>query len=164
MCRIVNPPHQVQRYFAEEHKAAQPITAHILTAGFWMLDQDSVVQSLRNEAATWPATPPNPTPDALCGRRYRIVDQRDNARNWAGHDTVAADLTLFRRVDDRIACRLLASNHNLLRPKDAVVGLAALDSPAGDLVIRFAAAGTCIERLGAALELARHGAGVDAFF
>jgi hypothetical protein len=161
---FVNPPHQVRRYFEEEHQAARPITAHILTTGFWMLDRDPVVQSLRNEAATWLATPPNPTPDALRWRRYTIVDQLDNARDLAGHDIVAADLILYRVVDDLIAYRFLASNRNLPRTKDAIVGLAALDPRAGDLVVRFAAAGTCIDRLGAALELARHVAGVDTFF
>lgn len=161
---FVNPPHQVRRYFEEEHRAARPITAHVITTGHLLLDRDPVVQTLRNEAATWLATPPNPTPDALRWRRYSIVDLLDNVRDLVEEDAIAADLVLSRAVAELIEYRFLAEPRNLPRQKDQVRALAALDAGAGEILGRFGAAGTVAERLAAALELSLAITGVDTFF
>ena len=76
---FINAPQQVRRYFEEEHAAARPITAHILTTGFVMLDAGPAVQELRAEAAGWLAKAPAPPADALLWRRYAIADELDNA-------------------------------------------------------------------------------------
>jgi hypothetical protein len=161
---FVNPPHQVRRYFEEEHHAGRPITAHLMTTGCWMLDLDPVVQTLRNEAATWLATPPNPTPDMLRWRRYTIVDLLDNVRDVVDHDAIVADLMLYRIVDDLLAYRFLAANRNLPRVKATVAALAELDTGASQIVARFADAATCVQRLQVAVELAQSVIGVDTFF
>ncbi|MFO7631557.1 MAG: nucleotidyltransferase domain-containing protein, partial [Caldilinea sp.] len=62
---FINPPQQVRRYFEEEHAAARPITAHILTTGAVVLDCDPIVRTLREEAAVWLAKPPAPAADSL---------------------------------------------------------------------------------------------------
>ena len=76
---FINAPQQVRRYFEEEHAAARPISAHILSMGFVVLDHDPAVQELRAEAAEWLPMPPAPGDDALRWRRYAIADELDNA-------------------------------------------------------------------------------------
>ncbi len=161
---FINPPEQVRRYFAEEHAAARPITAHILTTGFVVLDRDLILQDLRTEAATWLNTPPAPGDDALLWRRYLIADELDNARDVVESDPACASLILHSAVSRLVEYAFLARGQNLPRQKALVAALAALDPEAGATVRAFYAAADASARLELATQLAQHLTGAVAFF
>ena len=160
---FINPPTQVRRYFGEEHRD-RPITAHLLATGFTVLDRDSVVQTLRDEAATWLATPPNPTPSDLQWSRYLIADLIDNVRDCVAVDPAAADLLLFGALQQLVQYRFLAAHRHLPRVKAQVAELRVLDEPAARYVDAACAACTCAERLAQVEALARHVTGATEFF
>ena len=161
---FINPPEQVRRYFAEEHAAARPITAHILTTGFVVLDRDLILQDLRTEAATWLNTPPAPGDDALLWRRYLIADELDNARDVVESDPACASLILHSAVSRLVEYAFLARGQNLPRQKALVAALAALDPEAGATVRAFYAAADASARLELATQLAQHLTGAVSFF
>jgi len=160
---FINPPYQVRRYFVEEHPT-RPITAHLLATGFVVLDRDPVVQTLRNEAANWLATPPDPTPDDLRWRRYTIADLLDNARDVVAVDSAAADLLLFDALQQLIHYRFLAANQHLPRVKAQMTALRTLDEPAAGVAGAAIAAGSSVERLAHLEALAMQVTGSSGFF
>lgn len=161
---FINPPQQVRRYFAEEHAAARPVTAHILTTGFVVLDRDPILHALRTEAATWLQTPPAPSEDALLWRRYLIADELDNARDIVATDPACAALILHSAVSRMVEYAFLARGQNLPRQKTLVAALAALDPGAGATVRAFYAADDADARLELATQLAQHLIGAVSFF
>ena len=161
---FINPPQQVRRYFIDEHSAARPITAHMLATGFVLIDRDPVIQDLRNEAAQWLATPPNPTPDALRWRRYMAVDLLDNARDVVTTDPAMATLLLHRVVEQLIEYRFLAANRHLPRLKETLSALASLDRQTSELVDSFLAADGASEQLVVVNGLAESVTGETSFF
>ena len=161
---FINPPEQVRRYFAEEHAAARPVTAHILTTGFVVLDRDPILQDLRTEAATWLNTPLAPGDDALLWRRYLIADELDNARDVVESDPACASLILHSAVSRLVEYAFLARGQNLPRQKALVAALAALDPEAGATVRAFYAAADASARLELATQLAQHLTGAVSFF
>lgn len=92
--RSCQPADQVRRYFEDEHFHGRPITAHLLATGTVLLDQDPIVQNLRNEAAKWLATAPTPGDERLRWLRYLLVDQADNVRDVAAVNPALARLLL----------------------------------------------------------------------
>lgn len=161
---FINPPEQVRRYFAEEHAAARPVTAHILTTGFVVLDRDPILQTLRAEAATWLNTPPALSDDALLWRRYLIADELDNARDVVEADPACAVLILHSVVSRLVEYAFLARGQNLPRQKALVAALAALDPETGATVCAFYAAADAGARLELATQLAQHLTGAVSFF
>ena len=161
---FINPPQQVHRYFAEEHAAARPVTAHILTTGFVVLDRDLILQDLRTEAATWLNRPPAPGDDALLWRRYLIADELDNARDIVESDPACAALILHSAVSRLVEYAFLARGQNLPRQKALVTALAALDPEAGATVRAFYAAADASTRLELATQLAQYLTGAISFF
>lgn len=130
-CEIfVNPPDQVRRYFEDEHFHGRPITAHLLATGTVLLDQDPIVQNLRNEAAKWLATAPTPGDERLRWLRYLLVDQADNVRDMAAVDPALARLLLGEMLPQLATYCFLAAGHHLPRRKDVLTGLAQLDAAA----------------------------------
>lgn len=161
---FINPPEQVRRYFAEEHAAARPVTAHILATGVVVLDRDPILQTLRTEAATWLDTPPAPGDDALRWRRYLIADELDNARDVVETDAACAALILHSAVSRLVEYAFLARGQNLPRQKATLATLAALDPEAGATVRAFYAAADAGARLALATQLAEHLTGAVTFF
>lgn len=161
---FINPPPQVRRYFEDEHRSARPITAHMLATGFIVLDLDPVVQTLRNEAAQWLATPPNPSTDTLRWRRYLIGDMLDNARDVVDNDAATADLFLHRALDATLEYRFLVANRLLPRPKDALRELHRLDPQSGQLMRAALAAPAIPDKLERVAALVAQVAGVTGYF
>jgi len=161
---FINPPQQVRHYFAEEHAAARPITAHILTTGSVVLDRDPILQDLRTEAAIWLNTPPAPGDDALRWRRYQIADELDNARDVVESDPACAALILHSAVSRLVEYAFLARGQNLPRQKATLTALAALDPEAGATVRAFYAAADASARLELVMRLAQHVTGAISFF
>ena len=161
---FINPPQQVRRYFEEEHTAARPITAHILTTGFVVLDCDPAVQALRSEAAGWLAKAPAPNDDALLWRRYSIADELDNAGDVLVDDPACASLILHAAVNKLVEYAFLARNCNLPRQKELLAALDGLDAATGTLARAFYAAPDARAQLAAATALAAHLTGATTFF
>ncbi len=161
---FINPPQQVRRYFEEEHVAARPITAHMFTTGFVILDRDPAVQELRSEAAEWLVKPPTPGDDALLWRRYSIADELDNAGDVLADDPACASLILHAAVNKLVEYAFLARNRHLPRQKELLTALDALDAKAGALARAFYAAIGAADQLAAATALAVHVTGATTFF
>lgn len=161
---FVNPPQQVQRYFAEENQAARPITAHLLSTGMVLLDRDPVVAALRAEAAQWLATPPNPSPESLRFQRYMIVDLLDNARDLVQSDAANTDLLLHQVAQSLVEYTFRAANRPLPRLKQMLSALAEVDAAGASLAQRYYAAKSTEVRLIVAERWARHLLGVTGFF
>lgn len=163
-CEIfINPPQQIRRYFEEEH-SRRPITAHLFVTGFVVLDRDPVVQSLRNDAATWLETPPNPPADSLRWQRYEIVDLLDNARDLVKTDSHNADMILHQAAHALIDYAFLVANRPLPRSKATLRTLRSVDPAAAALAQRYYAAKSADVRLIVAEQWAQHLLGVTRFF
>ncbi|MFN3335622.1 MAG: nucleotidyltransferase domain-containing protein [Caldilinea sp.] len=164
-CEIfINPPQQVRRYFEEEHNAARPITAHILTTGVVVLDRDPAFAVLRQEAAQWLAKPPSPDADALRWRSYLIVDALDNARDLIETDPACASMILHHAVSNLVEYAFLTHGQHLPRQKALLAALDELDAQAGMLARGFYAAADAPTQLRMATQLAQRLTGAVSFF
>lgn len=161
---FINPPQQVYRYFEEEHAAARPVTAHILSTGFVMLDRDPVVQALRAEAATWLDKRPQLSDEVLLWRRYLIVDALDNANDVVETDPVCASMILHDVVKQLVEYTFLANNRHLPRQKATIAALAELDRTAAERVRAFYGQADASRQLELAMALATDLIGVTSFF
>ena len=161
---FVNPPQQVRRYFEEEHAAGRPITAHILTTGFVVLDRDPVLRALKLEAAAWLDKPPELSADALLWRRYAIADELDNAGDIVGSDPACAALILHSAVGRLVEYAFLARQRPLPRQKATLAALDELDPASGATVRAFYVSGDAPTMLRLATELANRLTGATSFF
>lgn len=161
---FINPPQQVRRYFEEEHNAARPVTAHILTSGVVVLDRDPALAELRQEAAQWLAKPPSPDADALRWRSYLIADALDNARDLIETDPACASLILHHAVSNLVDYAFLAHDRHLPRQKALLAALDELDALAGMLARAFYATADAPTQLRIATQLAQHLTGAISFF
>lgn len=162
---FINPPRQVRRYFEEEHAAARPITAHILTTGVVVLDRDlATLEALRQEAAQWLAKPPTVAADALRWRSYLIADELDNARDLLDSDPACTSLILHHAVGNLVEYAFLAQGRHLPRQKALLAALDELDAQAGALARAFYATADVGLALALATQLAEHLTGAITFF
>jgi hypothetical protein len=163
---FVDPPGQIRRYFAEEHAAARPITAHMLVTGRLVQEDDAgVVAGLRREAALWLDRQPEPAPARLRWTRYLLVDLLDNARDMAEADPFTARLLLNQVVQGLIDYRFVGGGRFLPRVKAQRAELAALDPVCAMQVERFLrTAGDDPAALGFVEALAHQVLGVTEFF
>jgi predicted nucleotidyltransferase len=163
---FVNPVAQVRRYFATEHSAGKPSTAHMWTTGEPVAPVAPVIRELIAEARDWLARPLELTPEALAAQRYGAVDVLDDARDVIAVDPVTASLLLAEAVRDIVGYAFWKRARFQPRRKDAVRALAAIDPEAAALVRRWAGCGSQAmpEALAAVEALARHVQGDDTFF
>jgi predicted nucleotidyltransferase len=161
---FVNPIHQILKYLDSEQREGRPITAHILTTGFVVLDQDDVLPELRQRAAASLSEPPNPEPARLTLMRYFAADRLDNALDIVNTKPLEAQMILGLAVHDMLSYFYLAGNHYIPRDKDLVSSLEGLNPVCAGLARQFFQAATLLERAAAAKALARHTLGVEGFF
>ena len=134
---FVNPPQSIRGYFQEERKSGRPQTAHMWATGFVLLDDDPLVNVLRQEAAKWLQQRPDRAPLALTINRYFNADEFENALDIADTDPAMASLLMHHAIFNMIAYRFLAANLNVPRHKEILAKLTTLDPAAGELVQRF---------------------------
>lgn len=154
---FVNPPAQIRRYFASEHAAGRPCTAHMFATGEVILAAP-VIDELVDEARAWLARPLEVSEAALERRRYAIVDELDDARDVV--DPATRHLLLARVVDGCVAYAFWSRRRFQPRRKHAVAALAALDAEAAALVGAWHGESA----LPIVEQLARRVLGVDGFF
>lgn len=161
---FVNAPAAVRRYFADEHAASRPVTAHMLTTGFVILERDPVVRALLHEAAAWLAKPPAVDDEQLLMLRYLAADQLDNAQDLRTAAPENAELLLHDAVRRMAAYLFKAHARFLPRDKELIAAATTLDAEAGRLLQALYATPDLNERFDLAAQLARHTLGVDGFF
>jgi len=160
---FVNPPAQVRRYFASEHRDGRPHTAHMLATGEPIEPVAPVIGELIAEARDWLARPLEIRPEQQVQLRYGAVDVLDDARDIIAIDPAAASLLLADAVRHIIAYAFWSQGRFQPRRKDALVALAAIDPEAAALVRRWAST-RGPDALALVEALARHVLGADTFF
>ena len=162
---FVNPPAAVRSYFVAEHAAFRPITAHMLTDGFVVLDRDPVVQTLRDEAAAWLAKAPPAWTDAQrVMARYLAADQLDNARDLLATEPENAEMLLHDAVRALVDYLFKANGRYLPRGKESIAAAGQLDATAGDLLRALYRTPDLAARFRLADELGRHVLNAAGFF
>ncbi len=161
---FINPPSAIRGYFESERQAGRPITAHMLSTGFVVLDRDPVVQGLVAEAEAALAKPPGMTPADLLFLRYLTADLYENAVDMQHADPATGLLILGEAIKRMVDYRFLAANIYVPRLKDRLTRLAALDPVAERLVRQFTQTGDIAERYRLAGDLADHILDTQGFF
>jgi predicted nucleotidyltransferase len=161
---FVNPPVRVRRYFVDERTAGRPITAHLLTTGFVVLEWDESVGQLRAEAAVALAQRPDLTPQALEIQRYLAVDLLDNVADVAERAQDTALFVLEQAMQRMIAYAYLAANHNLPRLKEALDRLVEVDAELQALARCYYTSENFAQKHAAALAFAQQTLGITTFF
>ena len=161
---FVNPVHQILKYLDSEQQDGRPITAHILTTGFVILDRDGALAELRQRAAASLAEPPNPSQVQLTMLRYSAADRLENAIDILFTKPAEASLILGLAVYQMLTYFYLAAKHYVPRDKDLVGSLETLDPACFRLANQFFQAAGLPERAAAAKTLARHTLGTEGFF
>ncbi|MEZ4712585.1 MAG: nucleotidyltransferase domain-containing protein [Caldilineaceae bacterium] len=134
---FVNPPQSIRGYFTEEQKSGRPMTAHMWTTGFVVLDRDPVVNALRREAVEWLQKLPDLSPLELTIKRYFNADAFENALDMVDSDPATASLLMHHAVFRMIDYRFLAANLKAPRHKEMLARLKEIDPSAGILVEQF---------------------------
>jgi len=155
---FVNPPAQIRRYFANEHRDGTPCMAHMLATGEIVEPAAPVVHELVREAREWLAKPLAPTPEQLASLRYGPVDTLDDARDVA--DPAMRALLVAQAVREILAYVFWRHRRFQPRRKDLLAAVAALEPATGELAAAWAAS----PDLDGAARLARHVLGADTFF
>lgn len=161
---FVNPPAQVRRYFVEERKAGRPITAHLLTTGFLVLERGTELGKLQAEASIAIQQLPDLSAQELQIQRYLAVDLLDNVSDVIDRSPETAQFVLEQALQRMIVYAYLAANRNLPRLKETIERLDEIDPALQQLARTFYSAGPLPQRQAAALEFAERAMGVSSFF
>lgn len=161
---FVNPAAKVLDYFERERKAAQPITAHMLSTGFVILNLDPVIDDLRARARRLLDANPDPDDEALTIARYMVASRYEDATDIATERPETSRMILDLAVHDMVRYRFLAANRYIPRAKDLLDALNDLDETLSDLVRRFYAAATMEACLSLAEQIADNTIHTRGFF
>jgi hypothetical protein len=151
---FINPPEQVERYLAEEEAEYTPITAHMLTTGFPILEIDPVIAELHQRAVQSLKAPPAASEQRLLYMRYMAANWLEDAADLALRDQAAANLFLSSAVFEIIRFNFIASQQYLPRNKELIAATEALEPELGALVRRFYLTADCPSRLDLAYQIA----------
>lgn len=161
---FINPPQQVRRYFSEERKDGRPITAHLLTTGFVVLEKGEILGELQNEAAVVLQQRPDLSPEALEFQRYMTVDLLDNVADMVERSPHTALFVLEQAMQCMITHAYLTANHNLPRLKETLDRLDEVEPGLRALAQRYYAGESLGQKHAAALEFAQRVLGATAFY
>jgi predicted nucleotidyltransferase len=161
---FVNPPEQVRRYLIEEQAEYTPITAHMLTTGFPILELDPVIAELRQLALLSLAEPPMLSPEKLVFMRYMAANWLEDAADLARRDEATANLFLSQAVFEIVRVHLIASGKYLPRNKELISQTDALNPELGTLLRQFYLISDCASRLGLAYQIADRTVHIHGFF
>lgn len=151
---FINPPAAVRAYFAEEHAAARPITAHMLATGHVVLARGPALAELRGEAAAWLARPSYLGSAALVRARYDAATQLEDAFDVADSDPATAAALLTRAVLGMLETWCRVQTGAVPRGKDLLARVATLDPGLGAQARAVFADAPLAERCAAAVAVA----------
>jgi predicted nucleotidyltransferase len=161
---FINPENKVPDYFADEARAARPITAHMLATGFTILDTTGVIAGLQARARQLLQTPPNHSAEALTTARYMAAARYEDATDIAGPRPETARMILSLAIHDMLRYHFIAARRFIPRDKDLLDVLETWDAPLGLLVRRFYGATALEEALAAAEQIADRTIATRGFF
>jgi predicted nucleotidyltransferase len=151
---FINPPQQVRRYLAEEREEFRPITAHMLSSGFLILELDPVITELRQEANRTLADPPQVSPEKLMFLRYMAATWLEDAADLARRDEATANLFLTQAVFEIVRYNFIAAGKYLPRNKELLLATESFNPELGTLLCQFFMMSDCALRLGLAYQIA----------
>lgn len=134
---FVNPPHQIERYFADEARASRPITAHMLARGEVVLALDPVVERLRAQAEAELERTPAPLDTDLRWERYIAALELEDALDIFDEDPSGAVMILGGAVHKMLRYAFRQAGRTIPRDKDLLAALGTLDPALAGWARRF---------------------------
>ncbi len=146
---FVNPASQVLKYFVEERDAGRPLTAHMLTTGFTILQVSPVVSELQQRARAMLNQPPQLDAERLTTARYMAATRYEDGTDVASAIVDAsavldaetnletANMILGLAVHDMLTYYFLKMGHYVPRDKDLLKALESLDAGVAELARAF---------------------------
>lgn len=139
---FINPPHQIPRYIEKEGAAARPITAHMLSTGFTVIELHPVVAELRALATAAYARHPDLSSEQLTSARYMAATRLEDALDMLDERPETAKMILTLAVYDMLHYRFMRANQFRPRDKDLLNALAVLDPSLAEVAFKFFGAQT----------------------
>jgi hypothetical protein len=161
---FVNPPHQVLAYLEEEGRAGRPITAHMLSTGFVVLERGPVVQDLRARATEALKQPPGLSAASLTFSRYMAAALFEDALDVIPHDPDTGWLIFARALPAMLDYHFLAANRPIPRLKDQLTVLAGWEPETAEQVRMLLHTPPGHAKVELARSLARHILQTEGFF
>lgn len=134
---FINPPHQVERYFADERRASRPIAAHMLARGVLVLALDPVVERLRAQAESELRRTPAPSAADLRWERYLAALELEDALDILDEDPAGGAMILGSAVHKMLRYAFRQAGRTIPRDKDLLSALDALDPALAATARRF---------------------------
>jgi len=134
---FVNPPSAIEGYFRDEGAEGRPVTAHLLSTGFVILDLDPVVEDLQNKASRFLAKSPSYSDAALTNARYMTATLYEDAIDILGKDPAAANMLLSRAVYEMLHYLFKRSAKFIPRGKDLLNAVAIIDPDIAKMARKF---------------------------
>lgn len=160
---FVNPPGMVRRYFKEEVVSGRLITAHMLATGFVVLQTDSTVSDLRQEAEAILHSD-RKKPGDCTFPRYITASIFEDALDVSDSDPATSRFILNHAVEQMLWHFFNKAGRYIPRMKDLLKELNTLDGELGHLAARYYSAGSLYEQLDLAGQLADRILEVRGFF
>ncbi len=117
-----NPVQRMARYFVEERGRLNngPTTAHMLASGIVILDRDTRIGQIREEASAALQLPPAPNTDMLQLMRYHAVSALENALDVSKTDPDMAMLEICNALPRMLDYHFLKQGKYIPRHKDVL--------------------------------------------
>jgi len=160
---FVNPPKSIERYFEEEQADRRPLTAHMLSTGFVVLDLDPVIGDLQNKAERLLSQPPE-APKDLTYQRYLSALLFEDAEDIVSRDPETAEMIVYRAVAEMLVFCFIKAGIFIPRQKSMLEELANLDTKVAKLARDFYRASTLDEKMELAGRIADQTIGKRGFF
>lgn len=160
---LVNPPKAVERYFEEEQAARRPLTAHMLSTGFVVLDLDPVIDHLQNKAEILLSQPPE-VPKDLTYQRYSSALLFEDAEDIVERDPETAEMIVYRAVAEMLNFCFIKTGNFLPRQKSILNELDEIDTNIAILARSFYQASTLDKKMEIAGRIADQTVGERGFF
>jgi len=161
---FINPAEKVREYFEQEHKAARPITAHMLTTGFTILSLSPVLDDVRQQAQDFLARQPTPGAQELTAMRYMVAARYEDAIDVATECPETTNMILDLAVYSMLQYRFRQANRHVPRDKDLLLALETLDPDLACLAREFYNAPALSTRLTLAEQIADRTIETHGFF
>ena len=160
---FVNPPIAVEGYFEEEQAARRPLTAHMLSTGFVVLDLDPVITELQKQARRLLSHPPE-APADMTFLRYSCALLYEDAEDIVMQGPETAGLIVHRAVEEMVNFCFINAGRFIPRQKSILDELVNIDVHIAKLVRSFYSGTTMDEKMELAGNIADQIIGSRGFF
>lgn len=161
---FVNPPSAIEAYYREEHSSLRPCTAHMISSGFVILDDDPVIEELRKKARESLEMSPEVSEFSLINARYMAAASLEDALDVAGKDPATSLMFLNKAVVEMLHYSFKKSQRFLPRMKDLLNEMEELDQETAQLAGKFYFSSDFREKITIAKKIADRTIEVRGFF